>query len=1036
MLKWTAALLVAFYCSILLAQAQQGRQIGVIVVNAATTPEKAVPRVRVSLERMIGTDQMTVGVGLSDAYGRVVFNLPATFQTAFEARLQVTTVQGLVIYKPEDGTIDPAILARAKEITLKLLPKGSHALLEPPQLEALIARLSKPNQGPQSSIVTASAHPVDVTSSLREWAEKSGFTLEEVENQLRNWADGIRNNPARATKRQKALAEFAAKNFPRAAELFGEAANQDLQDLDRSEQLRKEAEERSSKALRGFIENKISQAGALTAGHNYTAARVALEEGLRRVDKGRHRQWWITMSLRVAGSHAIEGELSGPQASAGQIEEAIAEYQNLLREPAGILDDVDRAATLHELGNALGARGQRSTGPEGADLLRRAVDAYRAALEVRTRAAMPNDWAMTQLNLGRALGTLGTHVAGAEAVTLIGQSVEAIRSVLEVYTRAEQPSEWALAQVSLGVSLEEQGNRSSGVEAVTLLRRAVEAFEAALEVFTLKGDPQDWAGTQHNLGITLQSQGERVGGSQALALLRQSAEALRNALKVYTKADYPQDWARALHNLGNILEDQGERIGDAEGMALLRQAVQSYRAALEVRTRADLPQDWARTEHDLGFSLGILGSRSTGAEADALLDQSVQAHRAALEVFTRVDLPYDWAMTQHGLGVSLEMRAEANVGAAADSFGKQAIQAFRETLEVRTKGELPQDWAMTQAELGLALEQQAERTNGPEAVGLLDQAVEAFRAALEVRTKETLPQGWARVQRSLGMVLYALAHRTPGAKGVALLGESARANRAALEVFTKSDFPDLWAATQHNLGNALRARAQRSPRPESVELLSESAKADRAALEVFKKASSPGDWALAQQGLSQSLALQGDWQGAVEAMENVLQVFPENPSSLKQAEMIYEHILFRFSRAFDLDERRVRISNSPATRLEFVETHLTTARFSECVTRSAGFTDEELQGGALLVRDALRLACEYGAGQKNVARETAGAILQESAKLHEPVWEASGVKHFVSLHPSFAAGQDLWVRLFEQLEKGDGPGLASVVRELAEVLKD
>jgi hypothetical protein len=107
-----------------------------------------------------------------------------------------------------------------------------------------------------------------------------------------------------------------------------------------------------------------------------------------------------------------------------------------------------------------------------------------------------------------------------------------------------------------------------------------------------------------------------------------------------------------------------------------------------------------------------------------------------------------------------------------------------------------------------------------------------------------------------------------------------------------------------------------------------------------------------------------------------LEVLPEDASALKQAEMIYQDILFRFSSAFDLNQRRVRRDNSPGTRLEFVQTHLTTARFSECVARSADFRDEELQAGALPVRDVLRLACRFGAGQKSGARQTAGAILQ------------------------------------------------------------
>ena len=36
-------------------------------------------------------------------------------------------------------------------------------------------------------------------------------------------------------------------------------------------------------------------------------------------------------------------------------------------------------------------------------LFNQAVQAFRSALEVRTKAALPQDWAMTQITLGNAL---------------------------------------------------------------------------------------------------------------------------------------------------------------------------------------------------------------------------------------------------------------------------------------------------------------------------------------------------------------------------------------------------------------------------------------------------------------------------------------------------------------------------------------------------------------------------------------------------------------------------------------------------------
>jgi hypothetical protein len=68
--------------------------------------------------------------------------------------------------------------------------------------------------------------------------------------------------------------------------------------------------------------------------------------------------------------------------------------------------------TQNNLGSALSEQGTRTAGEAGARLLAEAVAAYRAALEVRTRAELPQDWAMTQNNLGNALEEQGIRTAG------------------------------------------------------------------------------------------------------------------------------------------------------------------------------------------------------------------------------------------------------------------------------------------------------------------------------------------------------------------------------------------------------------------------------------------------------------------------------------------------------------------------------------------------------------------------------------------------------------------------------------------------
>ena len=93
--------------------------------------------------------------------------------------------------------------------------------------------------------------------------------------------------------------------------------------------------------------------------------------------------------------------------------------------------------TQNNLGNALETLGERESGTQR---LEEAVEAYRAALQERTRERVPLDWAMTQNNLGNALGTLGERESGTKRLE---EAVEAYRAALQEWTRERVPLRWA-----------------------------------------------------------------------------------------------------------------------------------------------------------------------------------------------------------------------------------------------------------------------------------------------------------------------------------------------------------------------------------------------------------------------------------------------------------------------------------------------------------------------------------------------------------------------------------------------------------------
>ena len=65
--------------------------------------------------------------------------------------------------------------------------------------------------------------------------------------------------------------------------------------------------------------------------------------------------------------------------------------------------------------------------------------AYREALKVYTRDALPQDWAMTQNNLGNALGDQALASEGAERARLLRSSIGASKAALTIYTLEHFP---------------------------------------------------------------------------------------------------------------------------------------------------------------------------------------------------------------------------------------------------------------------------------------------------------------------------------------------------------------------------------------------------------------------------------------------------------------------------------------------------------------------------------------------------------------------------------------------------------------------
>jgi tetratricopeptide (TPR) repeat protein len=247
--------------------------------------------------------------------------------------------------------------------------------------------------------------------------------------------------------------------------------------------------------------------------------------------------------------------------------------------------------------------------------------------------------------------------------------------------------------------------------------------------------------------------------------------------------------------------------------------------------------------------------------------------------------------------------------------------------------------------------------------------------------------------------------------------------------------PQDWAATQNSLGIALQDQGANSSGAQATDLFAQAVGAYRAALEVYTKADLPQDWARIRGLLGIVLAEQGDFLGASDAIEAGLEILPDNETFLTIKAVIDHEKLYRFERALELREKIFRIEQSPGNRLDLVEANLTAAHFDVCLAQAAPLDDAELTAPLILIRDALKLSCQWGAGQKAAAQETEKALLPRSDQLQKEDWGFAGTLHFLASSPAFETDRASWITLFESLDKGDGAAMAAALHQLEEVMK-
>ncbi len=231
----------------------------------------------------------------------------------------------------------------------------------------------------------------------------------------------------------------------------------------------------------------------------------------------------------------------------------------------------ERGRALHNRAMALSDRAGALSDPQARAA---AVEAFRDALAVRTRAEGLEAWAMTAHGLAKALTALGEQ-SGRPAP--LREATELLREALATRTRDFAPVEWAASQLALAAALHALGDIEGGH---LRYREAVAAYRAALEETCRTRAPLVWAKAQHDMGDALTALGQRAEG---LARLREAVSAYEAALSALDRACTPFDWAISSGACGVarglLASASGDASGAAEAIERIRDARDTMRAA-------------------------------------------------------------------------------------------------------------------------------------------------------------------------------------------------------------------------------------------------------------------------------------------------------------------------------------------------------------------------------------------------------------------------------------------------------------------------
>lgn len=397
------------------------------------------------------------------------------------------------------------------------------------------------------------------------------------------------------------------------------------------------------------------------------------------------------------------------------------------------------------------------------------IRVFNAALTMCDRQKLPTEWAWLQHYLGYSF--LYKH-SGKRSVSL-KKAIDAFQRALEVRTPDHNRYAWALTQKCLGMTYEAFDNDPEAVE------KSITCFENALSVFDPVKDRKDWKESQMHLGSAYRQRGKNNPDDVEKAIKHMEA-----GMEKYSRETVAVEWAWAMHSLGlcyfdrvkgGIVENSEKAIdcfnqsldaldsrkyptetfltrvnlarayfhrAKADRTVNVEKAISILAPMLVSKNRRRFHAHWAYAQNQLAIAY----SNRTGGNEAADCDKAIRMLTNSLAYYRRQRRSHRVALTEFFLGKAYTKRINGQKAKNIDL----AIAFLKKCRMVRTRETMMVDWAYTQYALAEAY---LQRPHGNKKLNR-KKGIEGYTAALQIFQPDVFPLPCADFSIQLGKLFY------------------------------------------------------------------------------------------------------------------------------------------------------------------------------------------------------------------------------------------------------------------------------------------